>query len=140
MNKSEIERVLREDIHFNASCVDMGWEWEVMEVHSVQGVHRGACGDDYYPEGFLIRTTFQRPDTNTHELGKGFGRWWHVPEDISYSGLVKTAYKACALILEHELMEAFHVKGNRIFDPHHDVQDLYAACVSKRTREKESQR
>jgi len=134
MNKDEIERILEEEVHFHPSCIDMGWKWEVKEAF-VAPEYIPTHADDFESFGWFIRTTFQRPDTNSGEIGKGFGRWWHVAKDVSYSGLVKTAYKACALILEHELMEAFHVQGRRIFDPHHAVEDLFSAALNKSMRE-----
>jgi hypothetical protein len=111
-------------ITFAPSCVDMGWAWEVEPVFVIDGPHRGACGDDYSSAGFRLRTTFKRPDRVTGELQTGKGRWWEVPEDVSLSGVVKTAFAASKMILEHELMESFKFEGARIFDPHNEVKDL----------------
>lgn len=106
------------NITFAPSCVDMGWRWEVNAVDDLGG-----------PEGYLLRTTFQRPDRETGKIETGFGRWWHVPEDVSETGIVKTAFAAAKLILEHELMESFRYGNVRLFDPHHDVADLRRAAA-----------
>lgn len=111
-------------ISFAPSCVDMGWRWEVVTVDTMLGG----------PGGFLIRTTFQRPDRDTGRIERGFGRWWHLPKDANESAVVKAAYAAAKLILEHELMESFHYEGARLFDPHHDVEDLYAAVQHNREK------
>lgn len=131
MNIVQLQALLAR-ITFNGSCVDMGWKWEVEEVF-VEGP--GNYG--FRKAGFRIRTTFQRPDTDDpSKIERGFGRWWEVPLDASKSAVVKTAFKACLLILEHELMEAFLVDGDRPFDPHNDVDDLRTASRLHRIPEK----
>lgn len=118
MTRDEVKAVLAK-VTFAPSCVDMGWEWEV--VHSLAAHPIG--------DGWLMRTTFQRPDRDTGVVSKGFGRWWHVPLDVTESGLVKTAFAAAKMILEHELMESFLYAGVRLFDPHHTVEDLFVAAA-----------
>lgn len=123
MDKNDVRRVLSK-IKFAPSCVDMGWKWEVEEVFVIDGSHGGSSGDDYAPAGFRLRTTFKRPDRTTGKIKVGKGRWWEVPADVTVSGVVKTAFAAAKLILEHELMESFKFDGSRVFDPHNDVRDL----------------
>jgi hypothetical protein len=114
MNAVDLHAILI-GITFAPSCIDMSWTWQVQELTTAEG-------------GFLICTTFQRPDRETGELQTGFGRWWHIPKNVTESGVVKTAYAAARLILEHELMESFKYQGVRIFDPHHEVEDFRAAA------------
>lgn len=104
----DVEEVLSR-ISGAPSCLSLGWEHEVSSN----------CG-----EGWLIRTSFLRPDTVTGEISRGYGRWWHVPFGVKASGVVKTVYAAMKLILEHELMESFLYDGVRIFDPHRTVDEL----------------
>lgn len=120
-----------EEITYVPSCVDMGWGWQAEATFSCTGEHGGACGDDYEPSGFRIRTTFRRPDRETGEIGTGYGRWWTLPLDVDVSGVVKTAFAASKLILEHELMESFKYAGARVFDPHNGVEAL--AQLSRRS-------
>lgn len=101
-------------LRFSPSCVDMGWKWEVV----------AASGE---ADGFMLRTTFQRPDRDTGMAKWGFGRWWHVPSPTTEGAIVKTAYAAAKMILEHELAESFRFDGLRIFDPHHSIDDLRKA-------------
>lgn len=107
MNLPEIKKVLK-NITFAPSCLDMGWKWQAQETN----------------KGFLIRTSFQRPDTNSGKIGRGFGRWMHIDKTISEDGLVKTAWLCADLIIKHELMEAFMYKKKRIFDPHKTLEEL----------------
>jgi hypothetical protein len=105
-------------ITFAPSCVDMGWDWEVESVGSTlyDGTKR--------LQGYALRTTFRRPERETGEISTGYGRWWFVPHDITESGIVKTAFAAAKMILEHEIMESFKWRGKRVFDPHNSVELL----------------
>ncbi len=106
-------------VTFAPSCVDMAWEWQVVD----------AIGAMIPPlAGWLVRCSFQRPDRTTGKVERGFGRWWFVREGESESGLVKTAFSAAKMNIEHELMEAFRYRGVRIFDPHHTVDQLGLAA------------
>jgi hypothetical protein len=105
-------------ITFAPSCVDMGWEWEVESVSSTMydGTER--------LRGYALRTTFRRPERESGEISIGYGRWWIVPQDVTVSGVVKTAFAAAKMILEHEVMESFKWQGKRVFDPHNSVELL----------------
>jgi len=92
----------------------MGWTWEIEELPEASGALKG----------WLVNTTFQRPDTHTGVLGTGRGRKEFIAVGASESGAVKTAWLLAELIVRHELMEAFRYRGVRIFDPHHTVDEL----------------
>lgn len=104
-------------ISFERSCVDMGWEWETAKAARYSVSNNPA-------EDFLLRCSFRRPDRETGEPGRGWGRWWHVEHGASTSSVVKTAWLAVKQVVEHELMEAFKVSGRRPFDPHRTVDEL----------------
>jgi hypothetical protein len=106
-------RAVLDRITFAPSCVNMGWTWEIEELH-VDGALKG----------WLVNTTFRRPDTDTGVVGTGRGRQELVVRGASESGVVKTAWLLAELIVRHELMEAFLYRGVRIFDPHHTVEEL----------------
>jgi hypothetical protein len=127
---SEIREVL-DRISLQPSCIDMGWEFEVREVfvYTPDDPDPGRYPPLHQCAGFEIRTSFQRPDRDTGKIARGFGRWWHVPVGVSESGLVKSMYAAIRLNVEHELLEAFHYDGVRIFDPHHTIDDLGSAAM-----------
>ncbi len=107
MDIKEIEKIVKK-ITFAPSNLDMGWNWEVKEVQ----------------DGFHIRTSFKRPDTNSGEIGTGYGRWMFVDKNADERGIVMTAWVCAKLIVEHELMEAFLFSGVRILDPHKQLHEL----------------
>lgn len=103
-----------DQITFAPSCVDMGWAWQIEELRLADGRVRG----------WLVNTTFRRPDTHSGEIGIGTGRQELIGFGASESSAVKTAWLLAELIVRHELMEAFLYKGVRIFNPHHTVEEL----------------
>jgi len=110
INKMDIKQVRKivKNITFAPSNLDMGWKWQVKETE----------------EGFLIRTSFKRPDTNNGEIGWGFGRWMFIDKGSDERGIVMTAWVCAKLIIDHELMEAFLYKNTRILDPHKSLEAL----------------
>jgi hypothetical protein len=111
---AQLRKVL-DGISFAPSCVNMGWTWEVEELHAAP---------DGGLKGWLVNTTFRRPDTDTGVVGVGRGRQELITVGASETGVVKTAWLLAELIVRHELMEAFLYRGVRIFDPHHTVEEL----------------
>lgn len=107
-------RAVFEQVSFAPSCVNMGWTWEIEELTNADGTVKG----------WLVNTTFQRPDTFTGVFGTGRGRQEYVARGTTESGTVKTAWLLAELIVRHELMEAFLYRGVRIFNPHHSVDEL----------------
>ena len=107
MDIKEIKKIVK-NITFAPSNLDMGWKWQVKETQ----------------DGFLIRTSFKRPDTNTGKMGTGYGRWMFIPRGSDDRGIVMTAWVCAEMIVKHELMEAFLYKNVRILDPHKSLIDL----------------
>jgi hypothetical protein len=107
-NVQQVKDILN-NIQFAPSCVDMHWEWCVEEI------------PDY---GYLISVSFERPDTHTGEIGRGWGREWFLRAHCTEKFVVMTAKVAIDFILKHESMEAFHYKGARIIDPHKSLEEL----------------
>ena len=117
MKIEEIKEVLNK-IKFAPSNLDMGWKWDIKPTKIFD------TDNTILEKGYSIRTTFMRPDINTSEIEKGYGRWMYIPDNISQDGIVKTAWVCSELIVKHELMEAFLYNNNRIFDPHKSIKDL----------------
>lgn len=134
----DIERILRDELDFAPSCVDMDWKWEAEKVFTTTttGVNRSVT-DQYGTmhavdhTGYRIRTNFKRPDRETGEVGRGWGGWHELRLDTTESAVVKRAFVAMRDILIHELMEAFLWKGARVLDPHNTVREL-ASIQSRR--------
>lgn len=123
MTYDELHSILSR-ITFAPNNIEMGWKFVVRPVYGEP--HRSPL------LGWQIRTTFRRPDRDDGKPARGFGRWWFIPEDETVSGIVKTYYSACRMIVEHELMEAFLFDGQRIFDPHNTVDELASLQLLKR--------
>lgn len=107
MDIKQIKNIVKK-ITFAPSNLDMGWKFQCKET----------------PGGFLIRTSFKRPDTHTGKVGTGFGRWMFIDKKADERSVVMTAWICARLIVEHELMEAFLFKNVRILDPHKSLIDL----------------
>ena len=120
----------------------MGWEFEVQEVFvnptdgSMMRSHSDQHGEMHsvVHDGYRIRTTFQRPDRESGEMKKGYGRWWEVPLNVSESGVAFTVYGMAELILTHELKESIKWRGARFFDPHHSLRELASIQAGRYTR------
>ena len=107
-------RAVLDQISFAPSCVSMGWKWQIEELRLQSGQLRG----------WLVNTTFRRPDTHTGEIGVGAGRQELIAFGASESAVVKTCWLLAELIVRHELMEAFLYQGVHLFNPHHSIAEL----------------
>jgi hypothetical protein len=110
-NRGELVGFLNEITMAN-TALDFKWHFQTQE-----------CNDPNLP-GFFIRVGFERPDTNTGEIGIGYGRWEHVATGSTISSVVKTAWLLIELVVRHELMEAFRWQDKRIFNPHNSIESL----------------
>jgi hypothetical protein len=107
MTIKKIKDVLK-NITFAPSNLDMGWQWDVKKTN----------------EGFMIRTSFKRPDTHTGKIGIGYGRWMFIDKKTDDRCVVMTAWICAELIVKHELLESFLYKNCRILDPHKSLEEL----------------
>ena len=121
----QLQNILAQ-ISFAPNCVDMRWDWSIIDVRSADP------GFTDPGDGWLISTTFQRPDRGDGKMSRGQGRKWFIARGESESGVVKTCFAACKMILEHEIMEAFLYRRKRVFDPHNTVGELSLLQVGKR--------
>ncbi len=117
ISTSELRDVL-DRVTFSPSCVNLDWKWKIEDVvnpnqNAVQGLL-----------GWLVSTTFRRPDIDTDAWGEGEGRQEFVPYGSSETRIVMTCWLLAKLIVEHELMESFHFRGAKILNPHHTVDEL----------------
>lgn len=95
-------------ISYSPSAIDMNFEWEAIALE----------------KGHTIKCSFKRPDTNTGEIGTGWGREWYLPKESSEKFIVMTAWMAIEQVVKHELMEMFLYNGARMFDPHKSLEEL----------------
>lgn len=101
-----------EKISMENTALDFKWRFEAVECD--------------HPKGWFVWVTFERPDTDSNDIGIGKGRKEFIFAGTSESGVVKTCWLLIELVIHHELMEAFRYKGKRIFNPHNSVNLLAA--------------
>ena len=111
LTSKELKKILN-DISFLKSCVDFNWDWEIAEIYDKNNI------------GFLINTTFKRPDVATGILGSGNGRRMWIESTASETSVIMTAWICVELIVKHELMESFLYKGAKILNPHKTLDEL----------------
>lgn len=107
----DLDEVLSK-ITMTNTALDFKWQFESEQ-----------CLDPNMP-GFFVCVTFERPDTETGQIGIGRGRYEYIKKGTTVSGIVKTAWLLIELAVRHELMEAFRWCDKRIFNPHNSVHDL----------------
>jgi hypothetical protein len=124
--QKHLEETLKRRVTMAPSCMQLNWEWQavpMIDARSLAAARKQPLEEDIVL-GWNIRCSFERPDTKTGKMSRGWGRWWFVGEGTSDTGIIKTAWLAMRQIVEHEMMEAFLVDGVRIFNPHRSVQQL----------------
>jgi len=98
-------------ITFQPSCVDFDWNFEVEELRFVTGAPLGGDNEDIGLKGWLVNTTFKRPDINNGKNGTGKGRQLFIARGASASGVFFTCWVLVDLIIKHEMMEAIRFNG-----------------------------
>lgn len=119
----ELRRILN-NITFAPSCVDFSWGWEIVEVNGIGYNNEQNPKESIKTRGFLINTTFKRPDTATGIIGIGKGRRMWIEETASETSVVMTAWICVKLIVEHELLEGFLYEKAKILNPHKTLEEL----------------
>ena len=114
-NTTEELKTILSRITFVKSCINFDWNWEIEEIFKEDGK---------FLRGWLVNTTFRRPDINTGEIGTGKGRQLLIEKGWSKSAIFFTCWVACDLIVRHELMEAIRWDGKRVLNPHHNLDEL----------------
>lgn len=109
-----------DQVKFAPSCVNLDWHWEVEEVYG-----RDRQSLTFTLLGWLVNATFQRPDSYTGEsrLSDGWPEFVRIGDQEMK--VIKRLYNFCHRIVQHELDEAFIYKGERIFDPHKTVEEMF---------------
>jgi len=74
--------------------------------------------------GFHLQVEFKAENIKTGKEEIQHGRKWYLSAHMTKSEIVQTAFKSVLTALEHEARENFNFKGQRIFQPHFDVDFL----------------
>ena len=99
------------------SVINFNWRWNHEPVGDL---------------GWFVWCEFERPDIITKDKGWGRGRKEFVAKGTMFSGVCKTCWLCYELVVKHELMEAFTVDGNRVFNPHHEIGELMQVCQKRK--------
>lgn len=76
------------------------------------------------PGSTYLQVQFEAPCNVTGESQHQHGRKWLLSPHMTRSELVTPALKAVLTAVEHEAREEFLYRGEMIFAPHFDVEDL----------------
>lgn len=76
-------------------------------------------------DAFKIQAVLWRKDTNSGNLGWGYGGNHYIAWDATPDAIVKRCFVAARDYSEHEVREAFTYKGRRVFDPHQSIENLW---------------
>lgn len=76
------------------------------------------------PDGFFVQLAKEEDDVETGQRELYYGRKWFVERTATRSEVVRTAFKAVVTWQEHEARDHFTYRGQRIFGPHVEVDDL----------------
>ena len=120
---SDVKQIL-DNISFVKSCIDFNWNWEVVEIDGLSWNNVDNPKESIPVRGFLINTTFQRPDINTGIMGTGKGRRMWIEETASETSIVMTAWVCVELIIKHETLESFLYEKAKILNPHKTLSQL----------------
>jgi hypothetical protein len=75
-------------------------------------------------ERCYIQVHFNAIDVDTGKTEKQQSRKWMLSPFMTTTEVVTTAYKAILAAEEHEARENFRYRGQRIYNPHFDVDEL----------------
>jgi len=85
--------------------------------------------------GIMLSATYIDPDVFSKKPEIQYTRQWRLSPDMTKSEVVQTVFKCCVTSAEHRTREAFLYRGRRVFGPHFNVDDLWAACTQTDHRE-----
>ncbi len=84
-----------------------------------------------YIDGRLFMyAQFDAKDCKTGMIERQTTRRWYISNEATRSEVVHTALKCVLTSIEHEAREVFRYRGQPIFGPHFDVENLVSLCAS----------
>jgi hypothetical protein len=73
-------------------------------------------------------------DTLTGKVETQYTRRWFLSPAMGKSEIVATAFKCALTSMEHRTREWFLYKGRAVYQPHYDVDALWAICQEREVR------
>lgn len=89
------------------------------------------CGRDPHGGRMWIQWTFWAPNCYTGVRELQSCRKWFISKHMTRSEVVGTAFKAALSAEEHECRETFRYRGEPIFGPHINVDELVELYETK---------
>jgi hypothetical protein len=111
-----------EDILLDVSFLD--YEFWVTEVYNQGETHHE-----------IYISYWEKDVDDPSAVLQQFGRSWAIELDYNRDQIVQTAFKACLTSMEHRTREGFKYKGERVFGPHFNLDDLVELCRRRREEE-----
>lgn len=85
-------------------------------------------------DGFYLQMTYFEMDVDTGKLELQKTRKWYISPYATTSEIAQTAFKCVITSQEHIAREHFTYKGERVYGPHLDVEELVALHKAKKLR------
>jgi hypothetical protein len=82
-----------------------------------------------------IQVQYRTMCTKTNKLETWKGRKFYLSDHMTDDEIVKTAYTAFKMAVEHEVMEGFRVDNIVLFNPHVNFEELLKVSHNEVTRE-----
>jgi len=89
--------------------------------------------EDFEPRVY-IQAIYESPCQKTGEVSEWKGRKHYLSDYMTDDEVVKTAYVAVKMAVEHEVMEGFKFDGKTVFNPHVNYEDLLSVSDKEVTR------
>lgn len=83
----------------------------------------------------FLQVVYNAACTTTGAVKEWHGRKWYLSDHMTEDEIVKTCFAAFKAAVEHEVMEAFRWKGQRVFNPHASFLALMVAGTNEVYRE-----
>lgn len=93
--------------------------------------------DNKDPENgrIFLQIIYEAPCTKTNVVKEWHGRKFYLSDHMTTDEIVKTAFLAFKLAIEHEVMEGFRMYSKPIFNPHVHYEALIEASSREVSRE-----
>lgn len=76
-------------------------------------------------QDLFIQASYREADVYTGKIETQHTRKWRLSPHMTKSEIVQTAFKLCITSMEHRTREEFTYRGERVFGPHFDVDELF---------------
>jgi hypothetical protein len=97
----------------------MSWIRDISYPEYTFRVKEDGRGDWY------LQAEYEEADIFTDKLALQLTRRWYFSPEMTKSEFAQTALKCILTSMEHRVREHFTYRGERVYSPHHNVDDLW---------------